>query len=111
MSLLSFFLGEKKKTATVAKERLQIILAHERSGRGLPRGDYLPQLQQELLAEGVLDDATIEKIDAEARAEADTAADFAEASPFPTVEDIQKDVYWETDHPAERKSKGRLFFD
>ena len=31
-SFLSFFLGEKKKTATVAKERLQIILAHERSG-------------------------------------------------------------------------------
>ena len=50
MSLLSFFLGEKKKTATVAKERLQIILAHERSGRGLPRADYLPQLQQELVA-------------------------------------------------------------
>jgi len=33
MSLLSFLLGEKKKSAAVAKERLQIILAHERSGR------------------------------------------------------------------------------
>ena len=50
MSFLSFFLGEKKKTATVAKERLQIILAHERSGRGSPRADYLPQLQAELMA-------------------------------------------------------------
>jgi cell division topological specificity factor len=50
MSLLSFLLGEKKKTATVAKERLQIILAHERSGRGGSRPDYLPQLQQELVA-------------------------------------------------------------
>jgi len=49
MSFLSFFLGEKKKTATVAKERLQIILAHERSGRG-NRADYLPQLQRELVA-------------------------------------------------------------
>ena len=49
MSFLSFLLGEKKKTATVAKERLQIILAHERSGRG-NRADYLPQLQQELVA-------------------------------------------------------------
>jgi cell division topological specificity factor len=48
MSLLSFLLGEKKRTASVAKERLQIILAHERSGRG--RSDYLPQLQQELIA-------------------------------------------------------------
>ena len=50
MSFLSFFLGEKKKTATVAKERLQIILAHERSGRGGSRADYLPQLQKELMA-------------------------------------------------------------
>ena len=50
MSLLSFLLGEKKKTATVAKERLQIILAHERSGRGGSRADYLPQLQEELVA-------------------------------------------------------------
>ena len=50
MSLLSFFLGQKKSTASVAKERLQIILAHERSGRGLSRADYLPQMQQELMA-------------------------------------------------------------
>ena len=35
MSFLSFLLGGKKKTASVAKERLQIILAHERSGRTL----------------------------------------------------------------------------
>ncbi len=48
MSFLSFFLGEKKKSASVAKERLQIILAHERNGPGRP-ADYLPQLQRELL--------------------------------------------------------------
>ena len=48
MSLLSFLLGEKKKTATVAKERLQIILAHERAGRS--GSDYLPALQRELVA-------------------------------------------------------------
>ena len=50
MSLLSFLLGEKKKTATVAKERLQIILAHERSGRNAGQPDYLPALQRELVA-------------------------------------------------------------
>ncbi|MCR5865808.1 MAG: cell division topological specificity factor MinE [Aquincola tertiaricarbonis] len=50
MSFLSFLLGEKKKTASVAKERLQIILAHERSGDGPPRADYLPALQRELVA-------------------------------------------------------------
>ena len=50
MSFLSFFLGEKKKTASVAKERLQIILAHERSGRHAAEPDYLPALQKELVA-------------------------------------------------------------
>ena len=49
-SFLSFLLGEKKKTASVAKERLQIILAHERSGRNAAEPDYLPALQQELVA-------------------------------------------------------------
>jgi cell division topological specificity factor len=49
MSWMSLFLGEKKKTASVAKERLQIILAHERNDRA-PRPDYLPALQRELLA-------------------------------------------------------------
>ena len=48
MSFLSFLIGEKKKTASVAKERLQIILAHERSGRNR-RIDYLPALQRDLL--------------------------------------------------------------
>ena len=50
MSLLSFLLGEKKKTASLARERLQIILAHERSGKGASRADYLPALQRELVA-------------------------------------------------------------
>ena len=50
MSILTFLLGEKKKTASVAKERLQIILAHERSGRHAVQPDYLPELQRELLA-------------------------------------------------------------
>ena len=50
MSFLTFFIGEKKKTASVAKERLQIILAHERSGRNAAEPDYLPALQRELMA-------------------------------------------------------------
>jgi cell division topological specificity factor len=49
MSILSFLLGEKNQTASVAKERLQIILAHERSGRNAAEPDYLPDLQRELL--------------------------------------------------------------
>ena len=50
MSLLSLLLGEKKKTASVAKERLQIILAHERTGRSGHQPDYLPALQRDLVA-------------------------------------------------------------
>ena len=49
MSFFSFLLGEKKKTASVAKERLQIILAHERSGRSTTELDYLPALQRDLI--------------------------------------------------------------
>lgn len=47
MSLWDYFRNKKPDTASVAKERLQIIVAHERSQRNQP--DYLPQLQQELL--------------------------------------------------------------
>ena len=36
------------KSADSAKERLQIVLAHERIGR--TREDFLPKLQQELVA-------------------------------------------------------------
>lgn len=50
MSFFSFFLGEKKKSASVAKERLQLILAHERSGRNAAEPDYMPDLQRELIA-------------------------------------------------------------
>jgi cell division topological specificity factor len=49
MGILSFLLGEKTKTASVAKERLQLILAHERNGRS-SSPSYLADLQRELLA-------------------------------------------------------------
>ena len=50
MSLISMLLGEKKKSASVAKERLQIILARERIGGSSAQPDYLPALQRELMA-------------------------------------------------------------
>ncbi|MBV6304792.1 cell division topological specificity factor MinE [Candidimonas humi] len=49
MSFLSFLLGEKKTSASVAKDRLQLILINERRGNG-NAPDFLPQLQQELVA-------------------------------------------------------------
>ena len=47
MSLLDYFRISKVASASVAKERLQILVAHERSSRNQP--SYLPQLQKELL--------------------------------------------------------------
>jgi cell division topological specificity factor len=47
MSLLDYFRTSKVGSASVAKERLQILVAHERSSRNQP--SYLPQLQKELL--------------------------------------------------------------
>jgi cell division topological specificity factor len=46
MGLLAFF-RKTPSTANVAKERLRIIVAQERSTRGAP--DYLPTLRRELL--------------------------------------------------------------
>jgi cell division topological specificity factor len=48
-SWLGVFKREQKTTASMAKERLQLIVAHQRAGRanGL---DFMPRLQEELLA-------------------------------------------------------------
>jgi len=47
MGLLAFFRRATQPTANVAKERLRIIVAQERTARGGP--DYLPTLRRELL--------------------------------------------------------------
>ena len=47
MSIFNY-LKKRNATASVAKERLQIIISHERSQRNTP--DYLPKLQEEILA-------------------------------------------------------------
>ena len=47
MGIFDFLTGKKPATANLAKERLRIIVAQERSTRGGP--DYLPLLQRELL--------------------------------------------------------------
>lgn len=48
MALLSFLFNTKPKSASTAKERLQIIIARERSGR--EGHDFLPELHKELIA-------------------------------------------------------------
>ncbi len=46
MSIFNY-LKKRNATANVAKERLQIIISHERSQRNTP--DYIPKLQEEIL--------------------------------------------------------------
>ncbi len=49
MSLFGFTLKPRRpKSAQTAKDRLQILLAHERSGTDTP--DYLPDLQRDIIA-------------------------------------------------------------
>ena len=49
MSLLQLFRSNKEgNSASMAKERLQIIVAHERLNRG--GHDFLPAMQQDILA-------------------------------------------------------------
>lgn len=47
MAFLDYFRRTRTKSATLAKDRLQIIVARERTSTRSP--GYLPQLQQELL--------------------------------------------------------------
>ena len=47
MGLFDFLRARQKPTASIARERLRIIVAQERSARGAP--DYLPLLRREIL--------------------------------------------------------------
>lgn len=48
LKLLDYFFGQRnKKTASVAKERLKIIVAHQRMQNSAP--DFIPLLERELI--------------------------------------------------------------
>ena len=47
MGLLNLLFPERRTSAVIARERLKIVLAHERASRDAP--DFLPAMQKELL--------------------------------------------------------------
>ena len=47
MALFGLFFGKKKTSAAAAKERLQILISHERQNRQGP--EFLPDLQRDIL--------------------------------------------------------------
>ncbi|MGE4327138.1 MAG: cell division topological specificity factor MinE [Pseudodonghicola sp.] len=70
MSLFGFSLKPRRaKTAQTAKDRLQLLLAHERAG-GSGAADFLPQLQNDILAV-IRKYVTVEDKDVEVRMQRD----------------------------------------
>lgn len=47
MGLFNYLFSPHRQSAAIAKERLKIVLAHERAGRSAP--DFLPRLQRDLI--------------------------------------------------------------
>ena len=47
MNVLDFFRSRNRKSASKAKERLQIVVSHQRTEGSQP--DFLPKLRQEML--------------------------------------------------------------
>lgn len=73
--------------------------------------DPINLFRSKLTDEGLLDEVAYKEIDKVARQEADEAAKFADESPFPPAEEIIRNVYWEEDHPENKVSRGRIFFE
>ena len=77
MSLFGFALRPRRpKSAQTAKDRLQILLAHERAGGG-DAPDYLPSLQNDII-EVIRKYVAIESDDVEIRMERDDAVSSLE---------------------------------
>jgi len=72
--------------------------------------DPINVFRNKLLAEGVLSDELIEKINEQAKEEVAAAVKFAEDAPAPTIADVSTDVYWETDNNTEASKIGHHFF-
>ncbi|GGG63145.1 cell division topological specificity factor [Salipiger pallidus] len=69
MSIFSFARRPRRpKSAETAKNRLQILLAHERSGGGGKQPDYLPMLQRDIV-EAIRKHVAIKETDVDIRME------------------------------------------
>ncbi len=72
--------------------------------------DPITLWENQLLSENIITKEEIERLDAEAKAEAAAAVEFAMASPWPSEESIFQDIYYEVDHQTEASQSGRHFF-
>ncbi|MCW1925609.1 thiamine pyrophosphate-dependent dehydrogenase E1 component subunit alpha [Luteolibacter arcticus] len=72
--------------------------------------DPLGLWRKHLLDDGILDEAAAGDLDLQAKEEAMEAVRFAGAGEVPSISDIVRDVYWESDHDTEASRIGRHFF-
>jgi pyruvate dehydrogenase E1 component alpha subunit len=73
--------------------------------------DPIQLFKARLIAEKTITEEQYEAIDAEAKAEAMAAVQFAEESPIPAESSIFDDVYFEVDRQTEAGRTGRHFFN
>ena len=67
--------------------------------------------RQHLIAEGVMTEADAKTIEKAAQQEAESAAAFADSSPYPEPSTIFDHVYWEVDNQTTAGQTGRHFFN
>jgi len=81
MKLLDFFRGKRADTANIAKERLSVVIAHERHKRSdddsAKHAEYLPKLKQDVL-DVIRKYVTIEEEDVTVRLEKSEDRDVLE---------------------------------
>ena len=73
--------------------------------------DPIMVFERKLLAEEVLNEELVKYINDSAKNEAAASAKFADESPAPTIADISRDVYWETDNNTPASQIGHHFFN
>lgn len=73
--------------------------------------DPINLFRDKLFSEDILSEEKSKELDKSAKEEAESAAEFALASPFPEISELMDDVYWETDNPKEKSSSGTMFFE
>ena len=96
---------------SVADAKHKVYRNEEEIDRYKQNHDPIRLWKARLVSEGILSEEQYEEIDKAARAEADDAVKFAEDSPYPSVESITQDVYYEVDRNTEAGRTGRHFFN
>lgn len=96
---------------SVADSKAKIYRTPEEIGFYQTYHDPLRLWRKQLIEEGIITEEASDKIDKEAREEADASAEFAMGSDFPREEDIFSDIYYEVDRGTEAGRTGKYFFN